>query len=47
MKQTTVEKLNKVLDITGELVKKEKPLSPDVEVKTQDHTTEYEFSQKQ
>jgi len=47
MKQTTVEKLNKVLDITGELVKKEKPLSPDVEVNTQDLTSEYEFSQKQ
>jgi hypothetical protein len=47
MKQTTVEKLNKVLDITGDLVKKEKPLSPDVEINTQDLTTEYEFSQNQ
>ena len=45
MKQNTVEKLNKVLDITGELVKKEK--APGVEVNTQDLTTEYEFSQNQ
>ena len=45
MKQNTVNKLNKVLDITGELVKKEK--APGVEVNTQDLTTEYEFSQQQ
>ena len=47
MKQDTVEKLNKVLNISGELVKKEKNQSPDVEVNTKDLTTEYEFSQEQ
>ena len=47
MKQDTVDKLNKVLNISGELVKKEKPQSPDVEVNTKDLTTEYEFSQEQ
>ena len=47
MKHDTVEKLNKVLNISGELVKKEKPQSPNVEVNTKDLTTEYEFSQEQ
>ena len=47
MKQDTVEKLNKVLNISGELVKREKNQSPDVEVNTKDLTTEYEFSQEQ
>ena len=47
MKQDTVEKLNKVLNISGELVKKEKPQSPDVEINTKDLTNEYEFSQEQ
>ena len=47
MKQDTVDKLNKVLNISGELVKKEKNQSPDVEVNTKDLTTEYEFSQEQ
>ncbi len=47
MKQDTVDKLNKVLNISGELVKKEKPQSPDVEVNTKDLTNEYEFSQEQ
>ena len=47
MKQDTVEKLNKVLNISGELVKKEKPQSPNVEVNTKDLTPEYEFSQEQ
>ena len=47
MKQDTVEKLNKVLNISGELVKKEKPKSPDVEINTKDLTNEYEFSQEQ
>ena len=47
MKQDTVEKLNKVLNISGELVKKEKNQSTDVEVNTKDLTTEYEFSQEQ
>ena len=47
MKQDTVEKLNKVLNISGDLVKKEKGKSPNVEVNTKDLTTEYEFSQEQ
>lgn len=47
MKQDTVDKLNKVLNISGELVKKEKPKSPDVEINTKDLTNEYEFSQEQ
>ena len=47
MKKDTVEKLNEVLNISGELVKKEKNQSPDVEVNTKDLTTEYEFSQEQ
>ena len=45
MKKNTIEKLNKVLDITGDLVKKEK--APGVEINTQDLTSEYEFSQQQ
>ena len=44
MKKNTIEKLNKVLDITGDLVKKEK--APGVEINTQDLTSEYEFSQQ-
>ena len=47
MKQDTVEKLNKVLNISGDLVKKEKGKSPDVEINTHDLTNEYEFSQEQ
>ena len=47
MKQDTVEKLNKVLNISGDLVKKEKEKSPDVEINTKDLTNEYEFSQEQ
>ena len=47
MKQDTVDKLNKVLNISGELVKKEKNQSPDVEINTKDLTNEYEFSQEQ
>ena len=47
MKPDTVEKLNKVLNISGDLVKKEKGKSPAVEVNTKDLTTEYEFSQEQ
>ena len=47
MKNETVEKLNKVLNISGDLVKKEKGKSPDVEVNTHDLTNEYEFSQEQ
>ena len=45
MKKAAVEKLNKVLDITGDLVKKQK--SPGIDINTQDLTSEYEFSQKQ
>ena len=45
MKKTAVEKLNKVLDITGDLVKKQK--SPGIDINTQDITSEYEFSQNQ
>mgnify|MGYP003978690121 CR=1 FL=1 len=47
MKQTSVDKLNKVLDITGDLIEVKKEKSPDVEVNTQDLTSEYEFSQGQ
>ena len=47
MKKDTVEKLNEVLNISGELVKKEKPKSPDVEINTKDLTNEYEFYQEQ
>ena len=45
MKKTAVEKLNKVLDITGDLIKKQK--SPGIDINTQDLTSEYEFSQNQ
>ena len=47
MKKDTVEKLNEVLNISGDLIKKEKPKSPDVEISTKDLTDEYEFSQEQ
>ncbi len=47
MKKDTVVKLNKVLDISGELIKKERSKAPSVEINTQDLTSEYEFSQKQ
>ena len=47
MKQDTVDKLNKVLNISGDLIKKEKKQSPDVEIATKDLTNEYEFSQEQ
>ena len=50
MKKSTVEKLNKVIDVTGDLIpvertKKEKP--PDVETTTTDLTTDYDFSRDQ
>tara|TARA_Y100001951_G_scaffold97451_1_gene97197 strand:- start:83 stop:478 length:396 start_codon:yes stop_codon:yes gene_type:complete len=45
MKKASVEKLNKVLDITGDLIKKQK--SPGIDINTQDLTSEYEFSQNQ
>ena len=47
MKKDTVEKLNEVLNISGDLIKKEKKQSPDVEVNTHDLTNEYQFSQEQ
>ena len=47
MKKDTVEKLNEVLNISGDLIKKEKKQSPDVEIATKDLTNEYEFSQEQ
>ena len=40
MKQDTVTKLNKVLDISGELVKRD--LSPKVDINTIDLSNEYE-----
>ena len=50
MKQSTVEKLNKVIDVTGDLipverVKKEK--APAVEINTTDLTADYDFSRGQ
>ena len=50
MKKSTVEKLNKVIDVTGDLIpveriKKEK--SPAVEITTTDLTTDYDFSRDQ
>ena len=50
MKKTTVEKINKVLDVTGDLIpvernKKEK--APVVEVNTTDLTSDYDFSRDQ
>ena len=47
MIKDTVEKLNEVLNISGDLIKKEKKQSPDVEIATKDLTNEYEFSQEQ
>ena len=50
MKKSTVEKLNKVIDVTGDLIpveriKKEK--APTVEITTTDLTTDYDFSRDQ
>ena len=50
MKKSTVEKLNKVIDVTGELIpveriKKEK--APAVEITTTDLTSDYDFSRGQ
>ena len=42
-----VEKLNKVLDITGDLVEIKQEKSPGINISTQDLTSEYEFSQNQ
>ena len=50
MKKTTVEKLNKVLDVTGDLIpignKKNKKV-PDVEMTETDLTSDYDFSRDQ
>ena len=50
MKKSTVEKLNKVIDVTGDLIpvertKKEK--APTVEITTTDLTSDYDFSRGQ
>ena len=50
MKKSTVEKLNKVIDVTGDLIpveriKKEK--APAVEIATTDLTSDYDFSRDQ
>jgi len=48
MKKTTVEKLNKVLDVTGDLIPVErKHKAPDVEMTETDLTSDYDFSREQ
>ena len=48
MKKTTVEKLNKVLDVTGDLIPVgNKKKSPDVEMTETDLTSDYDFSRDQ
>ena len=50
MKKTTVEKLNKVLDVTGDLIpveRNKKQKAPVVEVNTTDLTSDYDFSRDQ
>ena len=48
MKKTTVEKLNKVLDVTGDLIPVErKQKAPDVEMTETDLTSDYDFSRDQ
>ena len=50
MKKTTVEKLNKVLDVTGDLIPVErikKQKSPAVETTSTDLTSDYDFSRGQ
>jgi hypothetical protein len=50
MKKTTVEKLNKVLDVTGDLIpigNKKKEKSPDVKMAETDLTSDYDFSRDQ
>ena len=48
MKKTTVEKLNKVLDVTGDLIPVGKnKKAPDVETTTTDLTSDYDFSRDQ
>ena len=48
MKKTTVEKLNKVLDVTGDLIPiGNKKKAPDVEMIETDLTSDYDFSRDQ
>ena len=50
MKKSTVEKLNKVIDVTGDLIPVErvkKIKAPSVEVHTTDLTDDYDFSRNQ
>jgi len=48
MKKTTVEKLNKVLDVTGDLIPVErKQKAPYVEMIETDLTSDYDFSREQ
>ena len=48
MKKTTVEKLNKVLDVTGDLIPVgNNKKAPDVETTTTDLTSDYDFSRDQ
>ena len=48
MKKTTVEKLNKVLDVTGDLIPVErKQKAPYVEMTETDLTSDYDFSREQ
>ena len=48
MKKTTVEKLNKVLDVTGDLIPiGNKKKVPDVEMTETDLTSDYDFSRDQ
>ena len=48
MKKTTVEKLNKVLDVTGDLIPVgNKKKAPDVEMTETDLTSDYDFSRDQ
>ena len=48
MKKTTVEKLNKVLDVTGDLIPVErKQKAPAIEMTETDLTSDYDFSREQ
>ena len=47
MKKNTVDKLNDVLDIAGDLVEIKKEKAPAVEVVTTDLTSDYDFSRDQ
>ncbi len=48
MKKTTVEKLNKVLDVTGDLIPVgNNKKAPDVEITETDLSSDYDFSRDQ